>query len=357
MVIKNKNAETFMSQEDSQSCPCKETCKQKRKTAVNLILEKGACTSKDMHNFLNGKLGVYALRSSIEYLSTGNCKLVDVFGLSTNQKPPQFGKRGRLFYSRTFPPTFLNSAVVNLLAPLQKRILKKFSDLNEQIYYFSLYDLRRIVPSSGTEVDYALKRLVRHGLLSKVSSLGTEFYVKPIHISRFSNEEKQAIIDNKTEYAVAKAVHELIMHLYPKDVITDYHGRIRPKTQDILSITGGMSFDLFYQFFDPLAGKSYLAVDVYTRFPVNGYIIHSFAKKIEWAKTGTRNNPTNYLRDKTHGMIVFLNATKKAMPTANRLGIKFLRAGDDLRIDYKAIRQEVEKELFNHPEIITQQIK
>ncbi len=149
-------------------CPCEENCKQKRHTAVNLILKKGACTSKDLHNFLYGKLGVYALRSSIEYLTTGKCKLVDVFGISTNQKPPQFGKRGRLFYSRAFPATFLNSVVVDLLAPLQKRILKKFSDLNDQIYYFSLYDLRRIVPSSGTEIDYALGRLVRHGLLCKV---------------------------------------------------------------------------------------------------------------------------------------------------------------------------------------------
>ena len=176
-------------------------------------------------------MGVCALRSTIEYLSTGKCKLVDVFGLSTNQKPPQFGKKGRLFYSRALPATFLNSAVIDLLAPLQKRILKKFSDLNEQIYYFSLYDLRRIVPSSGTEVDYALGRLVRHGLLSKVPSSETDFYIKPIHASRFTKEENQAVIDTKTEYAVAKAVHELIMHLYPKDVITDYHGRIRPKTQ------------------------------------------------------------------------------------------------------------------------------
>lgn len=179
--------------------------------------------------------------------------------------------------------------------------------------------------------------------LSKVSSSETDFYIKPIHASRFTNEENQAVIDTKTEYAVAKAVHELIMHLYPKDVITDYHGRIRPKTQDILMITGGMSFDLFYQFSDPLAGKSYLAVDVYTRFPVNGFIIHSFAKKIECAKTGTRNHPTNYLRDKTHGIIVYRNSTKKAAPTANRLGIKFLRVSDNLRIDYKTILQEAAK--------------
>ena len=342
MVIKNKIVETFMPLESSQICPCEDMCKQKRKTPVNLIIEKGACTARDLHYLLDGKLGTYALRSSMEYLSTGKCKLVGVYGLDADQKPPQFGKRGRLFYSRAFPPTFLNSAVVGLLAPLQKRLLDKFSSLNKQIYYFSMYDLRRIVPSSGTEVDYALKRLVKLGLLSKMNSSEIDFFVEPIHVSRFTNEEKQAIIDNKTEYAIVKIVHELIMNLYPANVISSYHDRIRPHTQDILTVTGGMSFDIFYQFFDPIAGKNYMAVDVYTRIPVTGFMVHSFAKKIEWAKTVTRKNTTNYLRDKTYGIIVFRNATRKAITIANRLGIRFLRLSD-IKINYKATRLEVEK--------------
>jgi hypothetical protein len=343
MVIKNNNADLFMLQEDAQACPCEESCKQKRSTAVNLILARKACTSKDLQSSLNGKLGVCALRSSIEFLSSGKCKLVNVFGLSANQKAPQFGRRGRLFYSKDLPTTFLNTVILDLLAPLQRRILKKFSALNDRIYYFSLYDLRRIIPSSGTEIDYAVGRLVRHGLLTKLSFSDTDFYVEPANILRLTNEQRQAVIETKTEYEAAKAVHELIMNIYPKDTFTDYHGRIRPTNKNILTITGGMSFDLFYQFREPFAGKNYLAVDVYTRFPVSGFTIHSFAKKIEWAKTGTRKNSTNYLKNRTHGMIVFLKATKKAMPTANQLGIKFLRIGDDLRIDYKVIHQEIEK--------------
>jgi hypothetical protein len=342
MVIKNKSDETFLSIASSQVCPCDDVCRQKRKTAVNFILEKGACTAKDLHYFLGDKLGAYALRSTMEYLSTGKCRLIRVYGLSDNQKPPQFGRRGRLFYAKEFPQTFLNTVIIDLLAPLQKRLLDKFSSLNKQIYYFSTYDLRRLVPSSGTEVDYALERLVKLGLLSKVSFSGVDFYVRPIHVLRFTNEETQAIIDNKAEYAVVKIVHELIMDLYPANLMSGYRDRIRPHTQDILAITGGMSFDIFYQFFEPVAGKSYMAIDVYTRIPVTGYMVHSFAKKIEWAKTVTRNNTTNYLRDKTYGIIVFRNATRKAITIANRLGIRFLRLSD-LRIDYKEIQVETEK--------------
>ena len=112
-------------------------------------------------------------------------------------------------------------------------------------------------------------------------------------------------------------------------------------SQDVKSA----SFDIFYQFLEPVAGKSYMAVDAYTRIPVTGYMVHSFAKKIEWAKTITQNNTTNYLRDRTYGIIVFRNATRKAIRTANRLGIRFLRLSD-LRIDYKKILVEAEKTQF-----------
>ncbi len=341
MVIKNKNAEVFMSQAISRTCPCQDGCKQKRKTAVNLIIEKGACTAKDLQVLLAGKLGTYALRSSMEYLSSGKCKLVCVYSTS-DKKLPQFGRKGRLYYSRTLPQAFLKSTIISLLSPLQKRILDKFLSLNRQIYYFSMYDVRRIVPSSGTEIDYALERLVKLGLLSKFPYSGIDFYMAPINISKFENEKEQAIIDNKTEYTIVQTVHELIMNLYPAGLISGYHDRIRPHTQDILTITGGMSFDIFYQFFDPIAGKSYLAVDVYTRFPVTGFMIHSFAKKIEWAKTVKRNSTTNYLKEKTFGIIVFRNATRKAFPIAKRLGIRFLRLRD-IKVDYKVLRQENEK--------------
>jgi hypothetical protein len=342
MVIKNKNAGVSM----SQTCPCDIGCKQQRKIAVNLIIEKGVCTAKDLQVLIGDRLGSHALRRSMEFLSSGNCKLVNVYTIS-DKKSPQFGRKGRLYYSRSLPPAFLKSTIIGLLSRLQNRILDKFLSLNRQIYYFSMYDIRRIVPSSGTEIDYALERLVKLSLLIKVPYSGVDFFMTPNNRLKFENEKQQAIIDNKTEYAMVKSVHELIMHLYPPGLVTGYQDRIRPHTQDVLTITGGMSFDLFYQFFDPVAGKSYLAVDVYTRFPVTGFMIHSFAKKIEWAKAINRRTKTNYLKDKTCGIIVFRNATQKAFPIANRLGIRFLRLGDDLKIDYDGKHKELESALVS----------
>jgi hypothetical protein len=177
-----------------------------------------------------------------------------------------------------------------------------------------------------------------------VTLKGIDFYVEPSNVPRLLIQERQAIIADKTEYAVIKIVHELIMNLYPAKIITGYGDRIRPHTQDILTVTGGMAFDIFYQFFDPIAGRNYLAIDVYTRIPVTGYMVHSFTKKIEWAKTVTRKSTTNYLKDKTFGIIVYRNATRNAILIANRLGIKFLRLRD-IKVDYGTLSTEIEKQI------------
>jgi len=332
-----------MTVKNPKGCPCELACKQKRATAVNLILENETCTARQLRDLLNGKLGAHAFRGSLEYLCTGQCKLVGVYGLSADQKPPQFGRRGRLFYRRTISTESLQNVIVSLITPLQKRILDKFTLLNRRIYYFTAYDLRRLIPSSGNEVEYAVKRLTKLGLLSKETLKGIDFYVKPSDVPRLLIQERQAIIDDKTEFAVIKIVHELIMNLYPANIITGYDDRIRPHTQDILAVTGGMAFDVFYQFFDPIAGRNYLSIDVYTRIPVTGYMVHSFTKKIEWAKTVTRKNTTNYLKDKTFGIIVYRNATKNAIMIANRVGIKFLRLSD-IKVDYKRLHNEIENQ-------------
>lgn len=328
---------------NTQRCPCDANCKQKRAPVVNQIMDKGSCTATELRNLLSNKLGEHAFRSSLEFLSSGKCKLVDVYGIVNGQKPPQFGRQGRLFCSRTISTESQQAVVIGLLSHLQKRLLDKFELSNKRIYYFTTYDLRRLTPAAGNEVEYAIKRLIKLGLLSKVTIAQTDFYVKPHNIPLLLAAEKQAIIDDKTEYAVVKIVHELIMNLYPANIITGYEDRIRPHTQDILTITGGMAFDIFYQFFDPLAGRNYLAIDVYTRIPVTGYMINSFAKKIDWAKTIRRKSTTNYLKDKTFGIIVFRNATRNAFQVAKKLGIRFLRLSD-IKVDYKQLRSKKEIE-------------
>jgi hypothetical protein len=337
-----------MTFENLKTFPCELGCREKRSTIVNLVLEKGTCSVRELHAFLDNKIGSYAFRSSVEYLCKGQCKLVGVYGLCAGQKPPQIGRRGRLLYRRTIAPETLQDVVVGLLSPLQKRILDKFTLLNRRIFYFTAYDLRRLIPSSGNEVEYSVKRLITLGLLDKLTSNEIVFYVKPSNVPRLLLQERQAILDDKTEYAIIKIVHELIMNLYPANTITGYGDRIRPHTQDILTVTGGMAFDIFYQFRDPIAERNYLAIDVYTRIPVTGFMVHSFTKKIEWAKTVTRKKTTNYLRDKTFGIIVYRNATRNAIMIANRIGLKFLRLRD-IKVDYKQLRNEIENQISANP--------
>lgn len=326
-------------------CPCSENCSEKRPVAVNLVFEKGACSASELKILLSKSgLGVYAQRRSLEFLGAGNCKLIDFVKTRTGSKPLRFGRRGKLFYSLNSPAGNLEITILSLLTPLQRRMFEKFTKINRRVFYFSLYDLRKMHPYPGNVVEYAVGRLEKLGLIQKVSSKQTEFFVYPSRISEFVSQENTIILDDKAEYAVIKTIHELIMNLFPSNLISGYTDRIRPQSPDTLTITGGMTFDIFYPFREPIAGRNYLAIDVYTRIPVNGYMVNSFIKKIEWAKTRTRNKTTNYLKDKTFGMIVFRNATKKAIEIANNRGIRFLRLSD-VKIDYKTLRDAIEKEM------------
>ncbi len=276
----------------------------------------------------------------MEFLASGGCDLIDVYKPQNEQKPLRFGRKGKLFYVKTIDEIELLSVILTLLAPLQKRILDKFTLLNRRIYYFSLYELKKLNASSGVEVDYAVERLTKLGLLARISIGTTDIFVKPPLVPKLELQMEEVLICEKIEFSLIKKVHELIMNLYPLNVITAYTDCIRPRTQETLTITGGMTFDLFYRFFEPIAGKSYLAVDIYTRIPVTGFTVYSFAKKIEWAETRTRKGSTNYLKEKTHGMIIYRNASKNAITIANKLGIRFLRLRD-VKADYKSLRKEV----------------
>lgn len=334
-----------MPQRQKIRCPCKEPCeikKAKRPIAVNLILQNEICTAGELRKFLpKSGLGTYATRKSIEFLSSGNCKLIGVFKSPVNDKELQLGRHGKLFFKKTVSATTLRAKMVDLLTPLQRRILDKFTRVNRRIYYFSMYDLRKLLPYPGNVVEYSVNRLTKLGLINKLNLKQTTFYVHPLRLTKLVKQGKIAIIDDELEFALIKVVHELIMNLYPPNSMRGYHDCIRPRTPEVLAITGGMTFDIFYQFLEPFAGRNYLAVDVYTRIPVSGYIVHSFMKKIEWAKTRSRTKDTNYLKDKTFGFIVFRNATPRAITLANKFGIRFLRLSN-IKVDYKKLRKSVE---------------
>jgi hypothetical protein len=86
--------------------------------------------------------------------------------------------------------------------------------------------------------------------------------------------------------------------------------------------------------------KSYLAVDVYLRVPVNGYTVNSFIKKIEWARANSGRGD-NTLKNRTCGMIVYRRSSPDAIALANRHGIKFTRLSE-IGIDYETLIKEAQ---------------
>lgn len=323
-------------------CPCTKMCKERKDVAVNLVLKKEVCTSTDLKAMLLEEgLGKSAIRKSIEFLSSGKCDKIDFLycQLPKGKKPIQFVGQGRLFFKKYVEKSELKSKILCLLTPFQKRILEKFTKHHKDIYYFSLYDLRKLSPYPGISVIYAVQRLSKLGWIKIVRMGGVQFCVESKNLARLRNQEEEAVLEDKTEYVVVKKVHELVMNLYPSNLITNFRGVIRPSTGDVLGLTGGMAFDIFYQLNEPIGQKRFLAIDVYTRIPVTGFVVNSFIKKIEWASTKSGTNENHILKNRTFGMIVYRNSTPEAIRLANKNGIRFLRLSD-IKVKYEDVQKE-----------------
>lgn len=335
-----KSTGLHMPSKTEMRCPCTLMCKERRETVVNLVLERGFCASSDLRFLLLKKdFGNSAIRRSLKFLADRKCNLVDVLASVDGKRLLQFPKRGRIYFSKNTRKAKLKMQILDLLTHLQRLILENLKSYHKSVYYFSLYELKRILPYAGSYIDYAINRLLDLELLEMVKVGRSKFYVKPEYVGRLRKEMAEALIEDKTEFAVVKRIHELIMNLYPLHLITRLKGTIRPRTREVLTLTGGMTFDLFYQFNEPIRNKKFLAADVYTRIPVTGYVVNSFIKKIEWAKTKKGESARYSLKDKTFGMIVFRKATIKAINIANRNNLRFIRLQDDVKINYDNIRK------------------
>lgn len=324
-------------------CPCELQCEQRREDAVNLVLKKRFCTSNEIKVRLREKgLGEYTIRKNLEFLRLRKCRRIDVLNRN-NRRFLQFKDHGRVFFVNTLPKYILLRKVHRFLTNLQKEILRKFTKHHRSIYYFSMYDIKKMLPYGGTSVEYAVHRLSDLGFIEGVRIGRTQFFVEAQNMERLKDESKDVLIKDKTEFTTIKAIHEIIMNIYPLNLLS-LKGAIRPRSQHKLTLTGGMTFDIFYQFNKRIGTMEFLAIDVYTRIPVNGYVVNSFLKKIEWATNKLRSRTVYPLKNKTFGMIVFRNATPRSIRLANEKGIRFIRLSD-IKIDYDAIRKNMETTL------------
>jgi len=340
MVINNTNVVSGVG--TRLRCPCEVNCQERRKDAINLVFQKRIICSAELGKELETKgLGKYAVRKSLEFISKNKCKHIDVLK-QNDGRLARSRTHGRIFFVKSLSRRNLLRFIEDHLTNLQKRILTKFTRLHKDIYYFSLYEIKKLVPYQGNSIQFALQKLLRLGLIKEHKFEKTTFFVKPKNLERLI-EEKQTVLENdKLEYKTIKAVHEIIMNLYPPNLISRYRGAIRPKGQETLRLTGGMTFDIFYKFNIEIMKKNFFAIDVYTRIPVNGYTINSFLKKIEWATIKIHTDVEKVLNNKTYGLIVYRRATPKAIDLANEKGVRLIRL-TDIKLNLNEIKEYPEK--------------
>jgi hypothetical protein len=321
-------------------CPCKNNCGGRRDPVVNSVLKKEFCTTVNLRAMLQDDLGDYTLRKGMNFLISGGCQYVTAFKVANEKKFTVFGRQGKLLYLKDLSEKTLKQEIYSLLSNLQRRIVGKFSAMSTEVYCLSLYDIKRLIPAPGSVIEYSINRLIKLDIIKKVTLGQTEFFVLAVQIGKIEADRETILISSLVEFVTVKTVHELIMNLYPVRVISGFFDVIRPQTRENLTLTGGMSFDIFYRFREGAMDRKFLAIDVYTRYPVTGYTVNSFMKKIEWAKTREKGKTTNYLAGNTYGMIVFRSATPGAIRKANSLGIRFIRL-KDIKIDYSSIYDKV----------------
>jgi len=158
-------------------------------------------------------------------------------------------------------------------------------------------------------IDYSLTRLENLDLIKTVNKEKTTFYTLPSKYKKLVNNIDEIVSSDKAEFLMAQKIHELVMHFYPKMMIVSYKGSLKPRTSEVLRKTGGMTFDIFYELQDQISGKKYIALDIYLRIPLNGFIVNTFVKKIEWSQN---------LKDRTFGIIIYRDIkSRKALTIAN----------------------------------------
>ena len=309
------------------------------------MLERRVCSSSELRAHLtdNG-LGELVIRKSLGFLKSGQCRKVSVLMYRQGDRFARFHKGGLLFFRTTFKKTELKTRIRNQLTRLQEQILQNIEKQSSKAKYLATYELKRILPYAGVAVGYAIGKLYDLELVEKYNVGGTTFYAESRNIKYLRDHQEDVSIEDKAEFAVVKLVHELVMNLYPLGLITNLGGAIRPKTSENLARTCGMTFDIFYEFRNPVLGKRFLAIDVYTRMPVTGHMVNSFIRKIDWAKTGHGTTATYPLKENTLMMIVFRKATPRAIEIANKRSVHFLRLSD-MKINYDDVRDEVEKNM------------
>lgn len=290
-------------------CPCKVNCIEKREQAANVVINKGICSANEIKEALSkAGIGKSVQRKSIKFLQEGKCKKVLTVGGGTSNKIV-FRNQGQIFYLKGTSEKAILEKKRSCIPLLQRSIIEKLENQDKKIYYFTNYEIKKLLAYQASFIDYSLKRLEKLGLIKSVEKEKIFFYCLPSKYTKLVSNLDELVYVDKTEFLTTQKIHELVMHFYPKMMIMDYRGALRPRTSEVLRKTGGMTFDIFYELQNPILEKKYIVLDLYSRIPLNGFIVNTFIKKIEWSRN---------LKNRAFGIIIYRDIkSRKALTIAN----------------------------------------
>lgn len=302
-------------------CPCERRCRGKDEDAVNMILIMGALTSRELSRKLISECGETKSKAkrTIRFLhhetrkgEKFGCAYITVLNRKAadgSSKIVWFDGKSRLFVSNSISKPELNRKVRALNTRLQNQILDCLEKNVFKSFYLSSYECRKLFPVRGDYVGDALQRLVERGLVSKMTvncprafyevklfediarmldearkghgPLDLDFYAAYDDTFYLNNNRAEAAISEMTDYKILELVRTTLMKLYPAGLVESYKGCVRSSKESIVRQAKGMSFDIFLPLNLPINGNKYIAIDVFTRFPIRDQVVRCFQEKLE----------------------------------------------------------------------------
>ena len=346
------------------TCPCWLRCAwhSGREKAVNKVLAEGMISSSRLNvELIHERYTCSEAKKAIHFLyhrgSRGEkegCTFVTVLKKDNGGLLHAEGN-DKIFVSR-----FLNNEELyshaRTFTQSQKKMLEVFEKQIFKTYYLSSYEARKLIPCKGDQIVADLNRLRDFGFIKKlevslprtiineVHSLEEilsfvknppkdpfTFYVDQKSETAFHREELTPAIDELTEFLIIYDVLGTLMKVYPSGLVEWSEDIIRPKSKDSLVSTKGLSFDAFLRLEHQIGHNQFIAIDVYTRFPVGNTVAQNFCQKIR--RVG---NAFGLLLAKRS------TATARASFVCKKNGVGFLTI-EDLGISYDDIRERVKK--------------
>jgi len=278
------------------------------------LKEKKIISSRElMSKLVNEKgLGREAARKKLHFLhhidkrkniSRFGCRYIDIVrNLSMHSFAPEavifFRNKNRVFFSKDVSREEIYDVVEALLSDVQKDILEIMRSKVFSTGYFSSYEIKKLTPERGDVVSKGVNRLLeigflkRHKISSRLPRLAfgrgrkyLDFYTTIENAALFLSQKVDAVIDEVTEIGVLRHIQRLFMDTKDGLHVRSFKGTMRPKEKRLVGQVRGMSFDIVLPLQKRYDDKRFLAIDVYTRFPVTSEVINRFSEKIEKSKT------------------------------------------------------------------------